>query len=63
METGSVKRAEVAALADSLRRLLSVLDQEEVTASAATRNRLQGAVVALNVVLNKSEQPTRGADR
>ncbi len=47
-----MKRAEVLALSDALRRVLAAIEAGELVASQATVHRLQGAVVALDVVLN-----------
>lgn len=46
-------RAEVDELAATLRRLLDAIDADELTASAATRHRLEGALTALDVVAGK----------
>lgn len=48
-----MRRSEVLALAEPLRRLLALLDDGQLTASTATRHRIEGAVVALDVVLNE----------
>ncbi len=46
-------RAQMAQLAEALRRTLAALEAEEVRASISTKYRLQGAIVALDVVLNE----------
>lgn len=47
-----MRRSEIAVLEEALRSLLGAIESGELIASTATRNRLQGAVVALDVVLN-----------
>lgn len=45
-----MKAEEVAAIAESLRRLLAVVESGEMTASTATTYRLEGALAALEAV-------------
>ena len=45
-----LKAEEVAAISESLRRLLAVVESGEMTATAATRYRLEGALAALEAV-------------
>ncbi len=47
-----MKRAEGVCFSDALGRVLAVIETGELVASQATVHRLQGAVVALDVVLN-----------
>jgi hypothetical protein len=47
-------------LRDGLRRMLDRLESGELTASAATRHRIEGAVVALSVVLGESSAEALG---
>lgn len=49
-EGGSVDDRAVAEVATSMRRLLAAIDVGELSCSPAYRNRLQGAVVALESI-------------
>lgn len=52
-EGGSVDDRTVAEVAVSMRRLLAAIDAGELVCSAAYRNRLQGAVVALDALAGR----------
>lgn len=54
---GEISRAEVADTVASLRRVLGALDAEELSCSAAYRNRLEGAVVALGTLARDERGP------
>ena len=45
------------ALADDLRELLRKIDLGELTSSVSTRNRIEGALTALSVVLGQIDNP------
>ena len=47
----ALKRNDVKALAETLEAVLASIDAGELTASASTRLRLEGAIVALEAVL------------
>jgi len=51
---------QLADLADSLRALLARIDAGDLDSSAATRYRLEGAVVALDVVTGKASSEILG---
>jgi hypothetical protein len=48
-----LKRSEVEELGASLLRVLDAIDSGELTASGATRSRLEGALTALEAVLGE----------
>jgi hypothetical protein len=45
-----VKPAQIVATAESLRRMLALVDAGEMTVSIATRHRMEGALAALEAV-------------
>jgi hypothetical protein len=59
-----MKRAEIEALADSLRHLLAAISAGELSASGATRHRLEGALAAVEAVLGEGSSllPRLGLD-
>lgn len=58
-----LSRAQTTALAEQLRRALVAIDAGELTASTATRYRLEGAVSALDAVLGVSSTLLDGLDQ
>ena len=56
-EAGAVKRADVTEAGAILRRLLDAIDRGELDASAGERNRLEGALAALDAMAAPSTTP------
>jgi hypothetical protein len=54
-----ISRSELASVVDSLRAVLAAIDAGELSCSPAYRNRLQGAVVALDALAREAQ--TNGA--
>lgn len=50
----ALSRAEVAALADDLRKMLATIESGDLDASTAMRHRIEGALAGLEVVLGRS---------